>query len=204
MRSSNRFGPLLLAALSVSLQACGSGQAKVEAKADTGADASVDFDAEGTRASRTPEGTSSTVNAAEEMSAPGTSGGPALLGARHDVRLKDPGATVACECLSLAAGSPTAPLFVWSGEPPTIDPSTQLVVVLDSDGAPCSSSKAPSASYRGYSVENGETIIELEAAQAGRPMTRGAIVPRPTSGQIRVRAPKSLPYGKALSGSVKI
>lgn len=190
---------LMLAA--VILSSCGGGQAKAEAKVDTDAEASVDFDAEGTRASRNPEGTSTNVNASPGSAPPGTTGGPALLGARHDVRLKNPASNVACQCLALFAGPPSSPEFLWSGEAPTIDPAAQLVIALDSEGTPCDAEGAPAASYMGYSVEGSDTVINLEPAHPGRPMTRGAIVPRPTGGNLRISAPKALPYGKAISGA---
>lgn len=206
--NSNRAGKSLAAVVrtglcvvtGAALFACGGAQAKAEASVDTEADASVDFDAEGSSSSRAPAGRSTNQAMTAGSAAPGTSGGPALFGARHDVRLKNPSETVACECLSVVVGLPSAPEFLWSGEPPIIDPTSQLVIALDSEGAPCATTKAPGASYRGYSVEGNDTVITLEATHPGRPTTRGAIIPRPTSGQLRITAPKALPYGKALSG----
>lgn len=199
-------GPLLqvgtlLVASCVWLAGCGGAQAKASAEVNADADASVDFDAEGTRASRNVGPASTNFAATADTAAPGTPGGPALLGARHDLRIKDPGAALACQCLAVVVGSPSSPAFAWSGEVPTIDPSSQIVIALESDGVPCSAKNAPIASYRGYSSERGDTVIEVEAAQEGRPTTRGAIVPKPSSGSVRIRAPKALPFSKATSGS---
>lgn len=191
----------LLLTSSAWLTGCGGAQAKASAQVNTDVDASVDFDAEGTRAARNSGAVSTNFDASSETAAPGTAGGPALLGARHDLRVKDPASALACQCLAVVVGSPASPAFAWSGEVPTIDPASQIVIALESDGVPCSAKDAPSASYRGYSSERGDTVIEVEAAQEGRPTTRGAIVPKPSSGSVRIRAPKALPFGKATSGS---
>jgi len=191
----------LLLTSSAWLTGCGGAQAKASAEVNTDVDASVDFDVEGTRAARSTGAVSTNLDANSETAAPGTPGGPALLGARHDLRLKDPASALACQCLAVVVGPPSSPAFAWSGEVPTIDPASQVVVALESDGVPCSAKSAPIASYRGYSSEGGDIVVELEAAQEGRPTTRGAIIPKPSSGALRIRAPKALPFSKATSGS---
>jgi hypothetical protein len=140
----------------------------------------------------------------DEALSPMTEG--ALLGARHDVRLAGSAATTArCTCLAVSIGAASDAAFQWRGARPTIDPGAQLVVALGSEGISCDKAPADSlgASYWGYRVSGNDVVVVVETARAGRPVTHGAIVPKPgPSGRVLV-APldAAVPYGRALAGS---
>jgi hypothetical protein len=178
--------------------ACGGAKGKAKVSTEAKAEASYDFDNE------TLKGTSSSGPGSAVASDSDIDSGvaePALLGARHDVRLSDPAKALVCKCLAAVSGSPGLSALRWSDVAPTIDVTTQTVVVIESEGVPCAESKSTTASYMGYHKEGQDIVVELEAAQVGRPVTRGAIVPRPVGGgHIRIAAPRSLPYGKAVEG----
>jgi hypothetical protein len=141
-----------------------------------------------------------------EGAEPGASASTALFGARHDLRLTAGAAgSPKCRCLAAALGTAHAPGFAWQAEVPSIDPRTQLVIALGSDGLSCGEEPADSlgASYWGYKVSGNDVIVVVEAARAGRPVTRGAIIPKPVApGQVYVQPlTASTPYGAALSGT---
>lgn len=126
----------------------------------------------------------------------------ALLGARHDLNYAtEPKED--CRCLAVAAGQPNDARFSWEAAVPLLDQTSQLVVALTSQSISCSKAKKDSlgASYQGYEVEGDDVIVIVEEAKAGRPLTAGGIVPRPTGqGALFVRpASNDLPYGKSLS-----
>ncbi len=126
-----------------------------------------------------------------------------LLGARHDLRLAPNVSTAKCQCLAAVVGSPAAAGLSWMGPPPKLDAASQLVVALGSEGIECpANAKNEVASYRGYAVEGADVVVTVETAQSGRPVTHGAIIPRPTAGgQVYVRpAAKQVPFGRALQG----
>lgn len=129
---------------------------------------------------------------------------PALLGARHDLRLVVERATQQCQCLSVALGEANLPAFRWSAGAPVIDPETQLVVALSSEGQTCEGEPKESlgASYWGYRVTGNDVIVLVESAGRGRPLTAGAIIPKPfADGQVYVApAGKNTPYGRAKDG----
>lgn len=133
------------------------------------------------------------------------SGPQALLGARHDLRLAASRKTATCSCLAVAVGQPNSSAFAWELTPPVIDPDTQLVIALSSEGIACSQHPKDSlgASYWGYRTRHGNVIVEVEAARFGRPVTSGAIIPRPVDGaHVYVRPTnRSVPYGRPLDRS---
>lgn len=127
-----------------------------------------------------------------------------LLGARHDLKLEAGKGGASCQCLSVALGAVEASGMVWNGGAPSIDPSTQLAIALSSEGQACQSEPEQSlgASYWGYRISGDDVIVLVEAAREGRPLTNGAIIPKPVGhGQVFVApASKKLPYGRALDG----
>ena len=127
-----------------------------------------------------------------------------LLGARHDLKLKPGKGTASCECLSVALGGARSGGMTWSAVPPAIDEGTQLSIALSSDGQTCKGEPKQSlgASYWGYRISGNNVIVLVEAARGGRPLTNGAIIPKPVGpGQVFVApASKKLPYGRPLEG----
>lgn len=181
-------------------------KAKTSAKASTegGARAETNFDAEGdaswemTEDTQSASQTSSSAQPSrpQDMSA---NAQPALLGARHDLLLTA-GSSETCKCLATVLGPASTSSFVWTGKRPTVDASRQLVVALASDGIACPESTA-GASYMGYAVEGGNVIVHVEAAVEGRPVTYGAIIPRPAEGkQVYIEPVGRIPYGRSLGG----
>ncbi len=90
---------------------------------------------------------------------------------------------------------------------PAIDPESQLVIALGSEGISCTEAAADSlgASYWGYRRDGNDVIVIVEGAKLGRPITTGAIIPRPfADGRVRVRpASKTVPYGRPLDAGQK-
>ncbi len=127
-----------------------------------------------------------------------------LLGARHDLKLRSGKATASCECLSVALGGSHSNGMAWSAVPPDIDESTQLSIALSSEGQACKGEpkKSLGASYWGYRISGNDVVVLVEAARGGRPLTTGAVIPRPVGpGQVFVApASKKLPYGRPLAG----
>lgn len=128
--------------------------------------------------------------------------GYALLGARHDLTLSDAGKQLpaACSCLTIKVATVTDTAFQWQAAIPKVDPNNQLVVALSSESHSCEGEPKDSlgASYRGYEREGDDVIIIIENARFGRPLTTGAIIPKPVGdGRIYVRpASKGVPYGR--------
>lgn len=127
-----------------------------------------------------------------------------LLGARHDLKLRPGKATANCECLSVALGGARSSGMVWGTVPPEIDDGTQLSIALSSDGQTCKGEpkKSLGASYWGYRLKGNDVVVLVEAARGGRPLTAGAVIPKPVGpGQVYVApASKKLPYGRPLEG----
>ena len=143
--------------------------------------------------------------------APGADGAAAelsssrvLLGARHDLKLRAGKASASCECLAVALGGSRSSGMAWSAVPPEIDDATQLTVALSSEGQACKGEPKGSlgASYWGYRISGNDVVVLVESARGGRPLTTGAVIPRPVgSGQVFVApAAKKLPYGRPLEG----
>jgi hypothetical protein len=189
----------------------GCGGANVKAETRVGADVEVfDFDrpmAEEKLDDRPNDKQQQKTVAALSASGNGTaqpSSEAPLLGARHDLRLAPSVTKATCQCLAAVAGSPTTAGLSWMGPTPRVDGASQLVVAIGSEGIACPNNpKDEIASYRGYAVEGGDVVITVETAQSGRPVTHGAIIPRPAAGgQVYVRpAGKQVPFGRALQGN---
>ena len=131
----------------------------------------------------------------------------ALLGARSDLRLAQDKKTPACSCLAVALGAPSDPAFNWDGQVPAIDAETQLVIALSSEGIACAGAKEEiGVSYWGYRQSGDDVIVIVENARGGRPVTSGAIIPKPLgNGQVYVRPThKKVPYGNPLSSADKV
>ncbi|MFO0568473.1 MAG: hypothetical protein U0263_22620 [Polyangiaceae bacterium] len=132
----------------------------------------------------------------------------ALLGARHDLSLAADKRSAVCSCLAVALGSPGDAAFKWEGPAPAIDAETQLVIALTSEGVACDKAKPDQlgASYWGYKLSGDDVIVTIENAKNGRPVTAGAIIPKPVgNGQVYVRpASKAVPYGRPLQTSDKV
>lgn len=128
-------------------------------------------------------------------------GEPALNGARPDLLLAGEGLAATCECLAVAVGVPSDPAFFWQGGIPAIG-AGQLVVAVSSEGIPCPAAPADAvgATYWGHRQEGADVIVVVEPAGGGRPMTTGAIIPRPGPGGAVYVAPQSAsgPYGRPL------
>ncbi len=129
---------------------------------------------------------------------------PALLGARQGLRLTRT-TPATCSCLSVALGEPKDAAFTWDTAPPTIDPSSQLVIALSSEGQECPGAPADSlgASYFGYEQRGADVVVWVETAKLGRPITSGAIIPKPDAqGRVLIRSVnQQSPYGRSNEGS---
>ena len=128
-----------------------------------------------------------------------------LLGARHDVKLASTQGAAQCKCISVVVGGADAAGLTWQGPPPKINPATQLVLGLTSEGAACEGAPEGSlgASYWGYRISGEDVIVIIESARFGKPITQGAIIPKPLGGgQIFVKpASKNLVYGRPLNAA---
>ena len=175
----------------------GSVQADAKASAQLSEEEVKDFD-------RPLEASSASAPAVGgEAAAP--EGEYALLGARHDLGYAGPGAAV-CRCLAVRVEErPDASSLHWDMAPPNIDKKRQWVVALSSKGVSCEGAPAGTlgASYQGYETDGDDVIVFVEALGEGRPMTNGAIIPRPPpDGGVYIEASGSI-YGKPLSGDQK-
>ncbi len=129
----------------------------------------------------------------------------ALLGARHDLHIAASAKQPTCTCVAAAVGAPDSPSFTWEAGAPALDPSSQEVVALTSEGIKCDAETPKDtlgASYWGYKVEGNDVVVIVENARFGRPITGGAIIPKPQpGGHVYLQpASKSVPYGRPLSG----
>ncbi|MBX3182928.1 MAG: hypothetical protein KIT72_17955 [Polyangiaceae bacterium] len=131
----------------------------------------------------------------------------ALNGARHDLGLSEQAKSAAstCSCLAVKVGTATDPAFEWQGGVPRIDPDHQLVFAMSSEGKACEKEPEDSlgASYWGFRQEGEDIVIVVENARFGRPLTSGAVIPKPTgSGRVYLRpASREVPYGRPADGS---
>lgn len=151
-----------------------------------------------------PATTAAPAAQAKAVAAP-QPGARVLLGARHDLKLRSGQGTASCECLSVALGGAHNAAMQWSATTPNIDEGTQLTIALSSEGQACKGEpkKSMGASYWGYRLSGNDVVVLVEAAHGGRPITTGAIIPKPVGpGQVYVGpAFKRLPYGRPHSGS---
>ncbi len=167
----------------------------------TGCRASVSVDAKAqasARAQGEEEDESESDATPRETLAEPSSAEVAMLGARHDLSLKGTGAT-RCACLGVTVGQPSDPAFQWAGAPPATDPTEQQVLALTTTGIPCAQAPAGSlgASYWGYERQGEDVIVTVETASLGRPITLGAIIPKPQGkGATWMRARGPSPYGR--------
>lgn len=132
-------------------------------------------------------------------------GPTALLGARHDLQLSDSLTQPTCSCVAAAVGMPNSSSFKWEDGVPTLDPGSQEVVALSSQGVACSAEVPKDtlgASYWGYKVQGSDVVVIVENARFGRPITNGAIIPKPApGGHVYLQpASRSVPYARPLSG----
>jgi hypothetical protein len=131
--------------------------------------------------------------------------GHALYGARHDLSYAGP-KSATCACLAVALrdrAKDTA--FAWELEEPQLEPSSQWIIALTSNEVPCNESPAGTlgASYQGYVTDGNDVVVYVEALGEGRPMTNGAIIPRPKpNGGVFVESTNAI-YGKPLDGKSK-
>lgn len=172
--------------------------AQAEAEAD--AQGQAEGKGEMTRAA----GAASPSTSAALASTPALAPSRVLLGARHDLKLTSGKATASCNCLSVALGSARSGGMAWSAAPPDLDEATQLSIALSSEGQACKDEpkKSLGASYWGYRISGNDIVVLVEAARGGRPLTAGAVIPKPVgAGQVYVGpASKKLPYGRPLEG----
>jgi hypothetical protein len=129
-----------------------------------------------------------------------------LLGARRDLSLAAERASLSCSCLKLGLGQPSDEVFRWKGTPPAIDSGTQLVVGLSSDGMTCQQPKGSAgASYWGYRESGNDVIVLVESAIKGRPVTSGAIIPKPFGDGQVYAAPafRHEPYARGTKGEAR-
>lgn len=134
-----------------------------------------------------------------------TVGEYALLGARHDLEYVG-SKQATCTCLAVALRDQAKdPAFQWALEAPLVEPSTQWIIAISSNEVPCDAppSGTLGASYQGYGTAGNDVIVYVEALGEGRPMTNGAIIPRPKpSGSVYVESTNAV-YGKPLEGKGK-
>lgn len=170
------------------------------ARADAALDAELDAELQSERDAHSSDNTApyATTTAPNDLRGTSLLDPPglrlALLGARHDLRLRSSGEQT-CRCLTVHAGKPSDPMFVWEANPPQIDSESQLVIAFADDKQACGGN---GAAYRGYQGSEGDIVILLEAAVPGRPALSGAIVPRPSgNGRLWIQpTPSELPYGQ--------
>jgi hypothetical protein len=171
-----------------------------DARADADLDASGEVEGKGEMSRTGTEPNPSAVSA----SAGEIPSGRVLLGARHDLKLRPGKGAASCQCLSVALGGSRNDAMQWSAVPPPIDESTQLSIALSSDGQNCKDEPKESlgASYWGYRLSGNDVVVLVEAARGGRPLTTGAVIPKPVGpGQVYVApASKKLPYGRPMEG----
>jgi len=171
----------------------------VNASAKANANASAEGQGEMTRAAASDSFGSASASSASDLPP-----SRVLLGARHDLKLRSGKGTASCECLTVALGSSRSSGMAWSAVPPELDESTQLSLALSSDGQACKGEPKQSlgASYWGYRLSGNDVVVLVESARGGRPLTGGAVIPKPVgSGQVYVApASKKLPYGRPLAG----
>jgi hypothetical protein len=129
----------------------------------------------------------------------------ALLGARHDLNYTG-SKTATCQCLAVALSDRVDdPSFQWELGAPRLEPSTQWVIAFTSNGVSCDAPPTGTlgASYQGYAVDGNDVVVSVEALGEGRPMTSGAIIPRPLGNGSVFIEPAGAIYGKPLEGKAK-
>jgi hypothetical protein len=129
----------------------------------------------------------------------------ALLGARHDLNYtgeKKPN----CQCLAVSLSERVDDSsFQWELGAPQLEPTKQWVIAFTSNGVSCDAppSGTLGASYQGYGVDGNDVVVYVEALGEGRPMTSGAIIPRPSGNGSVFIEPAGAIYGKPIEGKSK-
>jgi hypothetical protein len=129
----------------------------------------------------------------------------ALLGARHDLSYVGP-KKPSCQCLAVSLQDKAPhPAFQWALGAPRLEPSTQWVIALSSKDVACDAPPPGTlgASYNGYTVDGNDVVVHVEALGEGRPMTSGAIIPRPLGGGSVFVESTGAAFGKPLEGKGK-
>jgi hypothetical protein len=129
----------------------------------------------------------------------------ALLGARHDLSYVGP-KQPSCQCLAVSLqDTATHPSFQWALGAPRLEPSTQWLIALSSKDVACDAPPPGTlgASYNGYTIDGNDVVVYVEALGEGRPMTSGAIIPRPLSGGSVLVESTGAVFGKPLEGKGK-
>lgn len=192
--------PFLLLACAVGCKASVNAEAKAGASGSSAdADASFEASAAGEGAGSDFDKPKTVAAGPDAQATIAAATGPALLGARRD--LKYQGAKQAtCSCLAVTLGAPSDSAFAWEHGPPIVDGSRQLVVGLSSEGVSCSENVGLGASYKGYQTPGNDVVVMVERAHEGRPVTSGAVIPRPIGGgQVYVvAAEQGSPFGGAV------
>jgi hypothetical protein len=129
----------------------------------------------------------------------------ALLGARHDLNYAGPAEPI-CRCLAVSLQDrPTHASFQWQLATPRLEPTTQWVIAFTSNDVQCQDAPEGTlgASYQGYEVDGDDVVVHVEALGEGRPMTSGAVIPKPhPGGSVFVESAGAV-YGKPLNGRGK-
>ena len=126
------------------------------------------------------------------------------FGVRHDLALAPADARAAtCSCLTTVVGGANDASFQWEDKAPEVG-EDGLVIALSPRGVECTGGPADEelrrASISAVDVSGSDVVIEIEDLPDGRPLARGAIIPKPAKGGAVYVRPKSskLPYGRAL------
>jgi hypothetical protein len=187
---------LFLAALGCRSSVQADANASFNPQGEAEADADLEAQLRAERATQAEAPTSSPAVVERVINKP-------LLGARHDLSLVLERATTQCSCLKVGLGQANRDAFRWKAGIPELDNATQLVVALSSEGSGCQDPKGSlGASYWGYRRSGDDIVVYVESAVKGRPLTAGAIIPKPLGdGQVFVApAERGIPYGKATDG----
>jgi hypothetical protein len=121
---------------------------------------------------------------------------------RHDLELSPKAEkVVSCSCLRVAVGLANDSRFSWVNERPATS-ADMLAIAISDRGVECPSRPdegARRASISGVELSNGDVLVEVEDLPPGRPLARGALIPRPaSSGGVYIRSRTSkTPYGAA-------
>jgi hypothetical protein len=126
----------------------------------------------------------------------------ALLGARHDLNYAGP-KQATCQCLAAHLDDHADnPAFQWELGAPHLEPTTEWVIAFSSNGVNCDAPPQGTlgASYQGYSADGNDVVVYVEALGDGRPMTSGAVIPRPLgNGSVFIESTGAI-YGRPLDG----
>jgi len=193
----------LLLAGAVGCKASVNAEAKAGASGSSAdADASFEASGEGETSGGGLDKPRNLAAGPDEQATVAAATGPALLGARRDLKFQGPKQAI-CSCLAVKLGAPADSAFAWEHGPPIVDDSRQLVVGLSSEGVACSENVGLGASYKGYQTPGNDVVVMVERAHEGRPVTSGAVIPRPIAdGQVYVVAAEpGSPFGGSVGDS---